>query len=193
MRHVDRAGDDPVPVRHKKQEAVMRLLALGAAITIVVALSFGVNAADLAYPSPALGPSQYGLVPPPAVAPPGVIVVPRPAAPSPYDGAPVPPPVGGFSPYGVAPPLAPQVSVAPDASLSPRAACDPVWRCDHWSCGWPGCKPHPEFYSGRYASPGPQVNSQAPPAPEPYSGPYAPRVYSAPTGPYADDLSPYRP
>ncbi len=169
----------------------MRLIALGAASAIATVLSFDVEAADFAYPPPVVGPPQYGVAPSPAVAPPQVFVVPgAPVVLPRYNGAPVRPPVVGSSPYAEAPPVAPP-GVAPGTSLPPRAACDPVWRCGSSGCGWhPGCAPHPELYHGPYGSPGPQVDSEGPPAPEPYSGPYAPQIYSGPTGPYAGELYP---
>ena len=175
----------------------MRLVALGGASAIATILSFGVEAADFAYPPSAVGPPQYGVAPPSAVAPPQVLVVPgAPVGVPRYDGAPVPPPVVAHSPYAEALPVAPP-GVAPGTSLPPRAACDPVWRCGNSGCGWGrGCAP--ENYAGPYGAPGPQVYSEPPrspepyfgpygapeaqPAPAPYSGPYAPQVYSGPTG-----------
>src|SRR5438876_4811890 len=83
-----------------KQEAVMRLIALGAASAIATVLSFDVEAADFAYPPPVVGPPQYGVAPSPAVAPPQVFVVPgAPVVLPRYNGAPVRPPVVGSSPY----------------------------------------------------------------------------------------------
>jgi len=184
----------------------VRFIALGAASAIGTVLSFGVEAADYAYP-PAVGPPQYGVMPPSAVAPPQVRVVPgAPVVVPQYNGAPVPPAVVGSSPYGVAPPVGPPVGIAPGTSLPPRAACGPVWRCGNNGCGWsPDCAPHPEHYSGPYG-PGPQVYSEAPRPPEPYPGSYGspgPQVYSgreAPpppdpsSGPYAPQVSgPYAP
>ena len=161
----------------------MRLIALGAASAIATTLSFGVEAADFGYPPSAGGAPQYGVAPPWPVAPPQVLVVPgAPVAVPRYNGAPVPPPVVAHSPYAEALPVAPP-GVAPRTSLPPRAACDPLWRCGNNGCGWgPSCAPHPENYTGPYGAPGPQVYSEAPRAPEPYSGPYAPQVYSGPTG-----------
>src|SRR5438445_354416 len=70
-----------------KQEAVMRLVALGGASAIATILSFGVEAADFAYPPSAVGPPQYGVAPPSAVAPPQVYSGPEaPPAPAPYSG-----------------------------------------------------------------------------------------------------------
>jgi hypothetical protein len=184
----------------------MRLIALGAASAIATVLSFGVEAADYAYPPAAVGPPQYGVAPSAAVAPPQVRVAPGAPVPVPrYNGAPVPPAVVGSSPspYGVSPPVAPP-GVAPASPLPPRAACGPIWRCENGGCGWSSdCAPpldhysgpsgSPQVYSGReaprppdpyagsYGSPGPQVYSgreALPPAP--YSGPYAPQV----SGPY---------
>ena len=167
----------------------MRLIALGGASAIATILSFGVEAADFAYPPSAVVPPQYGVAPPSAVAPPQVLVVPgAPVAVPRYNGAPVPPPVVAHSPYAEALPVAPP-GVAPRTSLPPRAACDPVWRCGNSGCGWgPSCAPHPENYTGPYGAPGPQVYSEAPRAPEPYSGPYGspgPQVYSGPEAPPA--------
>ena len=132
----------------------MRLIALGAASAIATILSFGVEAADFAYPPSAVGPPQYGVAPPSAVAPPQVLVVPgAPLAIPRYNGAPVPPPVVAHSPYAEALPVAPP-GVAPRTSLPPRAACDPVWRCGNSGCGWgPSCAPHPENYTGPYGAP----------------------------------------
>ncbi len=48
----------------------MRLIALGPASAIATVLSFGVEAADYAYPPAAVGPPQYSVAPPAAVAPP---------------------------------------------------------------------------------------------------------------------------
>jgi hypothetical protein len=178
--------------------------ALGATTAIATVLSIGVNAADLASPPIAeVRPPPYGMAPPPPVAPPPyVIIVPERGAPPLYNGAPVPPPVVGSSPDTVSPPLAPQASVPPGALLSPRAACVPAWRCGSWGCGWQGCTPQPEFYSGpygspggRYGLPGPQVYPTPETAlvPESYSSPYPARVYAGPTGPYSVDRRPYRP
>ena len=160
----------------------MNLLALSAATAIAAAVSFGANAADLAYPPP----PQYSVAPRPAVAPPQVIIVPGPTAAPQYDyGASAPPPVVVPSPYGVAPPLAPRVDVAPSA------ACPPIWRCGYRGCGWhASCGPLPD-YSGTYGSPGPQVYPN--PAPGPYPQPYAPQVELGPAGPYSDDRSVYPP
>jgi hypothetical protein len=167
----------------------MRLIALGAASSIATVLSFGVEAADYAYPPAAVGPPQYGppqysVVPPAAVAPPQVRVAPGAPVPVPrYNGAPVPPPVVGSSPYGVAPPVA-TPGVAPASPLPPRAACGPIWRCENGGCGWSSdCAPHPDHDSGPSGSP--QVYSEVPRPPEPYAGPYGspgPQVYSG-TGP----------
>jgi len=150
----------------------MRWLAVGAVIVIALTQTVGLKAADLAYPPPLAG--QYGLAPPTA-APPDVIAVPG-------TGAPVPPPMIGSSPYGVAPPA------------SPRAACPPVWRCVDRVCAWqPSCALPPEPYSGPYGSPGPQVYPRSEAPPERYSGPYPPKLYSGPdVDPYARDQSPYR-
>ncbi len=115
----------------------MRFIALGAASAIGTVLSFGVEAADYAYPAPAVGPPQYGVMPPSAVAPPQVRVVPgAPVVVPRYNGAPVPPAVVGSSPYGVAPPVGPAVGIAPGTPLPPREACGPVWRCGNNGCGW---------------------------------------------------------
>jgi hypothetical protein len=146
----------------------MRLLVVSGATAIATAFSFGLNAADLAYPPPAIGLPQYGVAPPPSVSPPQVIVVPA------------PPPTAGASPYGVPAP----------------APCPPVWQCGPGGCGWqPGCGPRPERYSGPYGPPGPQVYSEpaVPPASEPYPGLYAPHVYPGPNSAYPDDRSFYRP
>jgi hypothetical protein len=68
----------------------MRLIALGAASAIATVLSFGVEAADYAYPPAAVGPPQYGVAPSAAVAPPQVRVAPGAPVPVPrYNGAPV--------------------------------------------------------------------------------------------------------
>ncbi len=179
----------------------MRLIALGAASAIATTLSFGVEAADFGYPPSAGEAPQYGVAPPWPVAPPQVLVVPgAPVGVPRYDGAPVPPPVVGHSPYAGAPSVAPP-GVAPGTSLSPRAACNPVWRCGNNGCGWsPGCAPHPENYTGPYGAPGPRVYSEPPRPPEPYSGPYGapgPQVYYGPeaqpdpppySGPYAPQV-----
>ncbi len=184
-----------------RQEAVMRLIALGAVSAIATILSFGVEAADFAYPPSAVGSPQYGVAPHWAVAPPqGLVVLGAPVAVPRYNGAPVQPPVVTQSPYAEAPPVAPP-GVAPGTSVPPRAACDPVWRCGNNGCGWgPGCAPHPENYPGPYGTPGPQVYSEAPRPPEPYSGPYGtpgPQIYSGPevppapapySGPYAPQV-----
>jgi hypothetical protein len=150
----------------------MHSLAFGAAALIAVALSFGVKAADLAYPPPVINQSPYGVAPPAPVPPPRVIVVPGPYS------AQVP------SPYDVAP------------SAPPRSACPPEWRCGYRGCGWqPVCAPHSEYYSGRY---GPPIYSgpEALPRPEPYPHPLPPQVYSGPMPPpYTGDQSyegPYR-
>ena len=148
----------------------MRSLAFGTATLIAVVLSFGVKAADLAYPPSLINQSPYGVAPPPAVAPPQVIVVPGPYA------AQVPPP------YGVVP------------SAPPRSACPLEWRCGYRACGWqPVCAPHPG-----YGPPGPPIYSgpETLPRPEPYPHPLPPQVYSGPGGaPYAGDQpyeGPYR-
>jgi hypothetical protein len=161
----------------------MRLLALSAATAIATMISFSVSAADIGYPPPVLGQDQYDLAPRPAVAPPQVIIIPTPPQ---YNGASVPPPGVGSSPYGAAPPVAPRVDVVP------RAACPPIRRCGDRGCGWqPGCAPRPEHYSGEYESPDPQVypGPGIPPPPEPYSGPYAPQVYLGPNASYSGDQS----
>jgi hypothetical protein len=160
----------------------MRLLALSAATAIATTISFSVSAADIGYPPPVVGQDQYVVAPRPAVGP-QVIIIP---APHQYNGAAVPPPGVGSSPYGVVPP------VAPRADVVPRVACPPVWRCGDRGCDWqPGCAPRPEHYSGGYGSPDPQVypGPGIPPAPEPYSGPYAPQVYLGPDGSYSGDQS----
>ncbi len=114
----------------------MRLIALGPASAIATVLSFGVEAADYAYPPAAVGPPQYSVAPPAAVAPPQLRVAPEAPVPAPrYNGAPVPPTVIGSSPYGVAPPVAPP-GAAPASPLPPRAACGPIWRCENGDCGW---------------------------------------------------------
>src|SRR5258705_811331 len=124
----------------------MRLLALSAATATMI--SFGVSAADIGYPPPVLGQDQYGLAPRPAVAPPQVIIIP---APPQYNGASVPPPGVGSSPYGVAIPVAPRVDVVP------RAACPPIWRCGDRGCGWqPGYMPV-RAGCGRIWAPAPAV------------------------------------
>ena len=184
----------------------MRLIALGPASAIATVLSFGVEAADYAYPPAAVGPPQYSVAPPAAVARPQLRVAPEAPVPAPrYNGAPVPPTVIGSSPYGVAPPVAPP-GAAPASPLPPRAACGPIWRCENGDCGWSSdCAPHPNHYSGPSGSP--QVYSEAPRPPEPYAGPYgspgsqvysgtrplpAPETYSgthAPvSGPYAPQV-----
>lgn len=161
----------------------MRLLALSAATAIATMISFSVSAADIGYPLPVVGQDQYGVAPRQAVAPPQVIIIP---APPQYNGASVPPPGVGSSPYGVALPVAPRVDVVP------RAACPPIWRCGDRGCGWqPGCAPRPEYYSGEYESDDPPVHPGPgiPPAPDPYSGPHAPQVYLGPNGSYSGDQS----
>src|SRR5882757_601252 len=162
----------------------MRLLALSAATAIATTISFSVSAADIGYPPPVVAEALYSVAPRPAVGPPQVIIIP---APHQYNGAAVPPPGVGSSPYGVAPP------VASRADVVPRAMCPPVWRCGDRGCDWqPGCAPRPEHYSGGYGSPDPQVypGPGIPPAPELYSGPYArPQVYLGPDGSYSGDQS----
>lgn len=161
----------------------MRLLVLSGATAIATTFSFGLNAADLAYPPPALGQPQYGVAPPPSVSPPQVIIVP---GPRPVPGPLAPPPMAGASPYGIPAPVPPQVA--------PGAACPPVWQCGAGGCGWqPGCRPRPERYSGPYGPPGPQVYSGPAAPPGSYPGPYAPHVYPDPNGAYPDDRSLYRP
>ena len=171
----------------QQQEAVMRLLALSAATAIV---SFGVNAADLAFPPAVVGQPEYGVAPRPSM-PPQVIIVPGAAGAPQYNyGASVAPPVIGPPPYDVAPPAARRLNVAPPA------ACPPIWRCGDRGCGWqPGCVPRPDRYSGAYGSPDPQLysGSDPSPAPGPYFGPNAPQIDPGPTAPYSGDRSFYRP
>jgi len=178
----------------------MRSLALGAAATAATMIwAVGLQAADLAYPSPSVGPPQYGMAPPPTAALSRVVVIPGAASPQYGAGYPgydasVPPAVVGPSPYGAAPPVA----VVPGTTLPPRVACAPVWRCGYQGCGWaPSCASHPEFHSEPYGPPGPLVyGPEAQPVPETYSGPYAPQLYSGHAGPYAGDQiygSPYHP
>lgn len=190
----------------------MRLTALlGAAGAIAAVSTFGVEAADFAYPPAAVGPPSYGVAPPPAAAPPQVLVVPgAPVAVPRYNAAPAPPVVVGPSPYTEVPPVVPP-GVGPGPSIPPRAACEPVWRCGSNGCGWDSsCAPYPEAYANPPRSPGPPVYSDAVPTPAPYagpngassppvysrppperyagpnapqgSGPYVPQVYSAPSG-----------
>jgi hypothetical protein len=177
----------------------MRLIALGAATAIAAFSTFGVEAADLTYPSSAIGPPEYGVGPPPAVAPPQVLIVPGPTVEIPrYNAVPAPPAVVQSSPYREAPPVVPPgVALGPP----PRAACEPVWRCGSNGCGWDSsCAPHPEPYAGPHRLPGPPAYSETVPAPAPYPnrGP-SPQVYSGPApapyaGPYAPQTSdPYSP
>lgn len=169
----------------------MRVLALSAATAIATTVSFGVNAADLAYPAPVVAQPQYGVAPHPAAAPPQVIIVPGPTtAPQYIYGAPPAPPAVERPSYGIPPPVGPRVDVAPSV------ACPPIWRCGDRGCGWqPGCVPPPERYSGAYGSPGPLVHSAPAPSPSPgpYPGPYAPQIDPGPSGPYSGDRSFYRP
>src|SRR6266536_6201868 len=145
----------------------MRLTALlGAAGAIAAVSTFGVEAADFAYPPaavappqyapPQYAPPQYSVAPAPAVAPPQVGVVPgAPVAIPRYNAAPAPPVMVGPSPYAEAPPVVPP-GVAPGPFLPPRAACQPVWRCGSNGCGWDSrCAPHPEPYADLHRSPGP--------------------------------------
>ena len=147
----------------------MRLIALGPASAIATVLSFGVEAADYAYPPAAVGPPQYSVAPPAAVAPPG-------AAP--------------------ASPLPPRAACGPiwrcengdcgwssDCVPHPNHYSGPSGSLQVYSEA-PG---PPEPYAGPYGSPGSQVYSgtRPLPAPETYSGthapvsgPYAPQVYS---------------
>ncbi len=168
----------------------MRLLALCTATCITTTVSFGVNAADLAYPAPT---PPYGVAPRPAVPPPQVIIVPGPAAAPQYNygyGASAVPPMFGPPPNEVPPPVAPPVAVAP----SP--ACPPIWRCGDRGCGWqPTCAPRPEHYSDAYGVPGPRVYTgpDPSPAPGPYSRPYEPQLGPGPTAPYGGERSFYRP
>src|SRR2546421_10975066 len=106
--------------RQTKQEAVMRLRVMGTVIAIATVGAFSTKAADLAYP-PAPGSPQYDVAPAPGVTSPQVIIVPAPSAPPQYyyNGAPVPPPVIGSPPYGVAPPAVPGAGVAPGTPLPP--------------------------------------------------------------------------
>jgi hypothetical protein len=71
----------------------MRLTALlGAAGAIAAVSTFGVEAADFAYPPAGVGPPQYGVAAPPAAAPPQVVVVPgAPVAIPRYNAGPAPP------------------------------------------------------------------------------------------------------
>jgi hypothetical protein len=170
----------------------MRLLALSAATAIATTVSFGVSAADIAYPPAVVVQPRYGVTPGPAVAPPQIIIVPGPTATPQYNyGASAVPPVIGPPPYDVAPPVAPRVDVAPSA------ACPPIWRCGDRGCGWQqaGCVPHPEHYSGAYGSPAPRVYSGPDPSTAlgPYSGPNTPQVDPGATAPYSGDRSFYRP
>jgi len=187
----------------------MRLTALlGAAGAIAAVSTFGVEAADFAYPPAAVAPPrnappQYSVAPAPAIAPPQVVVVPgAPVAIPQYDAAPAPPVTVGPSPYGEAPPVVPP-GVAPGPFLPSRAACEPVWRCGSNACGWDSrCAPHPEPYADPHRWPGPPVYSEAVPTPAPYAGPNgapSPPVYSRPApeayaGPNAPQGSgPYAP
>ena len=176
----------------------MRLAALLGAANVIAAVStFGVEAADFAYPPaavapPQYAPPQYSVGPAPAVAPPQVVVVPGAPVAIPRYNAAAPPVVGGPSPYGEAPPVVP-----PGPFLPPRAACEPVWRCGSGGCGWDSsCAPYPEAYADPHRSPGPPVYSEAVPTPAPYAGPNgapSPPVYSRPAPePYAGPNAPQR-
>jgi hypothetical protein len=181
----------PYAVAPYRQEAFMRLIALGAASAIASVLTLCAEAADLAYPS--AGHPQLGGVPPPvivsqppAVMPPQVVVV------SPANGALVPPAVVG--PYGA------YSGVAPGNSLPPGASCDRAWGCGHSGCPGPICVPHSGDYARRYGAAGPPVYSQPASIPESYAGrnggaplysgrasetysrPYPPQIYSGPAG-----------
>jgi hypothetical protein len=166
---------------------------LGAAGAIAAVSTFGVEAADFAYPPAAVAPPQYGVAAAPAVAPPQVVVVPGvPVAIPRYHAAPAPPVVVGPSPYGEASPAVPP-GIAPGHS---GAACEPVWRCGSNACGWvSSCAPHSEVYADPHRSPGPPVYSEAVPTPAPYAGPNgapSPPVYSRPAPePYAGPNAPY--
>jgi hypothetical protein len=144
----------------------MHSLAFGTATLIAVALSFGVKAADLAYPPPAVNQSPYGVAQPPAVAPPQVIVVPGPytaQVPLPRLACPLEWRCG-YSGCGWQPFCAPHPQYYPGGY------------------GPPG----PPIYS----------RPETLPRPEPYPHPLPPQVYSGPrVAPYAGDQlyeGPYR-
>jgi hypothetical protein len=164
----------------KERKAAMRFFAFGAVFTILSVLSFRVSAADLASAPPVLAQPHYGVAPNVPAAPTQVIIVPGSAVPPEYNGALVPPPPNGATPYGIAPPVAPRVDAVP------HVACPPIWRCGERGCSWqPGCALPPEQYPDRYGSQGPQVYSVPSPAPG-YPRPYAygspgPQVYSSPS------------
>src|SRR5262249_4804813 len=165
MRPSPTRGSRRVRRYKQKQEAVMRLIALGTASVITTILSFSVEAADLFYPPSDVGSPQYGTAPPTAVAPPQVLVVPgAPVAVPHFDGAPAPPAAVGPSPYTEGPRVA--VPGAAPGPPPPRAACDPVWRCGNAGCGWePNCRPPAEHYAGPYRAAGAPALLGAPPPP----------------------------
>jgi hypothetical protein len=167
----------------------MRLLALSAATAIATMVSFGVTAADLAFPPAVVAQPEYGVAPPPSVAPPQVIIVPGATVAPQYNyGASVAPPMIGPPQYDLGPPVAHRLDVAPSA------ACPPIWRCGDYGCGWqPGCAPRPDRYSGAYGSPDRRLYSGSGPSPAPYLGSNAPEIDPGPTAPYSGDRSFYRP
>src|SRR5262245_50094937 len=138
-------------MRVQNGEGFVHSLVLGTATALSIAASVGVNAADLAYPPPIAVPPQYGDLTPPSAVPPPVVVIPVPAAPSPYSGAPVPPPVFGPGVVAVVP-------REPCPQLGPGAACGPQG----------GCTPYPQVYpsrnelNGRQVYPDPNIPSGAP-------------------------------
>src|SRR5262245_34210332 len=128
----------------------MRLLALGAATAIASVVSFGLSAADFAYPPRVSGAPYYGLTPGPHVAPPTVTVVPAPDNDAPIPPAAIGPPRSGGSPSA-------PLGVRPGIPL-PQPVCGPAWRCGDHGCNWQSsCAPHPEAYPDRNVSQRPGV------------------------------------